>query len=327
MAGSIPCASCGTAVPPGRLACPACGTLVALAGTGAGASAGAPLEPPPVQPEASPPEPGPVFEGEPAPEPGPAIEPAREPEPVAAPEVQWEPAAPIEQPVQPVAAADLRSADVVPGAYLPPSASPRAGWAPPAAAAPPTWAPPATAAQSAGAPPAGTPPLTVAGRPASPVLPARATAASAAGPAAPGRASILADLPFDAPDQLEGWLVALGAGIGVLAFLLPWRGSYQAGLDGYFDSWGLGIGAHLPVFLLVLAVAVLAVLPNRIASWLRTGVGGMVVGGILLGLVWLYLGGTAEIGAIFGAVGGILMVVGGVIAVGPARTSRTPEDG
>jgi hypothetical protein len=294
MAGSTPCVSCGTAVPPGRLACPACGTLVASAGTGAGAT---------------------------------AAEPEVQSESGATPEAPWEPAVPIEQPAPPTSAADLRSADVVPGAYLPPSASPRAGWAPPAAAAQRAWAPPVTGGQSAGTPPAGTPPAAVAGLPVTPAPAARATAATTGRPAAPGRASILADLPFDAPDQLEGWLVALGAGIGVLAFLLPWRSSYQSGLDGYFDSWGLGIGAHLPVFLLILAVAVLAVLPNRIASWLRTGVGGMVVGGILLGLVWLYLGGTAEIGAISGAVGGILMVVGGVIAVSPSRRSPPPADG
>jgi hypothetical protein len=137
----------------------------------------------------------------------------------------------------------------------------------------------------------------------------------------------MADLPFDAPNELEGWLVALGGGIGILGFVLPWRSSLETGIGGYFDSWGLGIGAHLPIFVLVLIVAALAVLPNRVATWVRTGVCGLVVGGILLGLVWLYLGGgAAEIGAILGAVGGIVMVAGGVLGVAPERRVRPPED-
>jgi hypothetical protein len=158
--------------------------------------------------------------------------------------------------------------------------------------------------------------------------PASPSAPPPARPPTPGRASILADLPFDAPDELQGWLVALGGGCGVLGFLLPWRSSLQGGFSGYFDSWGLGISANLPIFVLVLVVAALAVLPNRIASWVRTGVCGMVVGGIELGLVWLYLGGgAAEIGAILGAVGGILMVAGGILGVAPERRGRSPEDG
>ena len=146
-------------------------------------------------------------------------------------------------------------------------------------------------------------------------------------PPTPGRASILADLPFDAPDELEGWLVALGSGTGLLGFLLPWRSSTQGGLGGYFDSWGLGIGAHLPIVVLVVIVAALAILPNRIASWARTGVCGMVSGGILLGLVWLYLGGGAELGAMLTAVGGVLLIAGGVLAVAPRRKTGSPGGG
>ncbi|HSO29016.1 MAG TPA: transposase [Candidatus Sulfomarinibacteraceae bacterium] len=164
--------------------------------------------------------------------------------------------------------------------------------------------------------------------PAAPVGPAvEAATASDRPPAAPGRAPFLADLPFDAPDELEGWLLAIGGGVGILGFLLPWRSSLEAGLPGYLGSWGLGISANLPIFVLVVVVAALAVLPNRVAAWVRTGVGGMVVGGLLLGLTWLYLGGGAtEIGAILAAVGGVLLIAGGILAVAPARTGRPPED-
>lgn len=161
-----------------------------------------------------------------------------------------------------------------------------------------------------------------------PELPAtEAQTASNDSRATPGRSPLLADLPFDAPDELEGWLLAIGGGVGILGFLLPWRSSLEAGLSGYLGSWGLGISANLPIFVLVVVVAALAVLPNRVAAWVRTGVGGMVVGGLVLGLTWLYLGGGAtEIGAILSAVGGVLLIAGGILAVAPARMGRPPED-
>lgn len=142
---------------------------------------------------------------------------------------------------------------------------------------------------------------------------------------APGRAPILADLPFDAPDELEGWLAAIGGGAVIVGFVLPWRSSLEGGLAGYLGSWGLGIGAHLPIFALVVVVAGLAVVPNRVAPWVRTGVGGTVVGGLVLGLAWLYLGGgAAEIGAILAAVGGLLLIAGGILAVAPKREATPP---
>ncbi len=317
MSGSIPCPSCGQSVPPGRLTCPACGSLVRPVRTGAAETGDAPVAPPVSAHSGlqSASEPEPAQEAGPAPEP--TLERAREvqPEPPLetgpAPEIQPGPRPTIlalpevgrEPEVRPELGLVHAPDGVVPGAYLPPSSSfPPAGGTLAAGAArlPATAAPAARASVTPATPPA---------------------------PPAPGRASILADLPFDAPDELEGWLVALGGGIGALSFLLPWRASFRSGLEGYFDSWGLGVGAHLPIFAAILVVAVLAVLPNRIATWVRTGVCGMVVGGILLGLVWLYLGGGAtEIGAILGAVGGVLMVAGGVLGVAPERRSRSAED-
>jgi hypothetical protein len=146
-------------------------------------------------------------------------------------------------------------------------------------------------------------------------------------PPVPGRASILADLPFDAPDQLEGWLVALGGGIGVLGFFLPWTGAIGEGLEGYLGSWGLGSASRLPVFVLLVVVTALAILPNRVATWVRTGVCGMVSGGITFGLVWLYLGSDAsQLGALLAAVGAVVLIAGGIIAVAPGRTADRREE-
>jgi hypothetical protein len=143
----------------------------------------------------------------------------------------------------------------------------------------------------------------------------------------PGRTSLLSDLPFDAPDQLEGWLVALGGGLALLGFFLPWTASLGVGLEGYFGGWGLGIVSHLPVFLFLVIVTALAILPNRVASWVKTGVCGMVGGGVLFGIVWIYLGSDAsQLGALLSSVGAVLLVVGGIVAVAPGRAAR-PTDG
>ncbi|HET9435868.1 MAG TPA: hypothetical protein VFO50_03360 [Candidatus Limnocylindrales bacterium] len=241
----------------------------------------------------------------------------------------------------------VASGGIVPGSYLPPSTVHRPAVAPSSEPAwpsgppplPAEWAPRAASSSSSTSEPAPWAPTP--GAVGASSLPAVAPVAAApAAPAAidtaaepgrrqlvPGRASILADLPFDAPDEIEGWLVALGAGVSTLAFFLPWRDSLGEGLDGYFGSWGLGIAAHLPMFVLVVVVLALAVLPNRVAAWVRTGVLGMVVGGILFGLVWLYLeGGASQLGALLGAVGAVLMIGGGVIAVAPGRAKRPDTD-
>ncbi|MEO7664344.1 MAG: hypothetical protein ABIV26_04405 [Candidatus Limnocylindrales bacterium] len=197
---------------------------------------------------------------------------------------------------------------------LVPPGDPSPGLVPPDPRLEPAWSAPlagATAPRaSATGPVAATAPL--------PVI----VAAPARGPslAVPGRASILADLPFDAPDELEGWLVVLGGATAILGYLLPWRSSVASGLEGYFQSWGLGIGTNMPILVLVIVATALSVVPNRVADWFRHGVLGMVAGGVLFGLVWLYIaGGGGELGAILAAVGAVLLIGGGVIAVSPGR--------
>ena len=227
----------------------------------------------------------------------------------------------------------LGSGGIVPGAYLPPSSVHRP--APPAVDGPPAatdgWPAPGISTRPATPPPAqgaSWVPPTPASYGATPGAAAPPPAAPASKPLVPGRSSILADLPFDAPDELEGWLVALGSAIAILGFFLPWTASLGTGFEGYFGSWGLGIVSHLPVFIFLVLVTGLAILPNRVATWVRTGVCGMVGGGILFGITWLYLGSDAsQLGALLAAVGAVLLIVGGIIAVAPGRAAKRREGG
>jgi hypothetical protein len=153
---------------------------------------------------------------------------------------------------------------------------------------------------------------------------------SAPAPAAdrpkPGDAPLLADLPFDAPDTLAAWLVAIGGGIASVGFFLPWSPHLfgSAGFGSYFDEWGFGTLAHLPVFALVLATTLLSVVSNRVAGWVRHGVLGLVVGGFVLGISWPYLVGGfgGRIGSLMEGVGAILLIVGGILGAAPSRGSR-----
>ncbi len=180
----------------------------------------------------------------------------------------------------------------IPGSYLSPSAVYQA---PPASAAPVM-------------------PLAGSAAPSAPEM-----AASPATAPRPGDAPLLADLPFDAPNTLSGWLVAIGSGVAAISFLLPWA----PGIANYTSSWGLSTVANIPVLALLIVTVVLAVLPNRVAMWLRSGVLGMIGGALFLGVLWPYVVGDfgAEFGATAGAVAAIVLAAGGILAVAPRRVA------
>jgi hypothetical protein len=144
----------------------------------------------------------------------------------------------------------------------------------------------------------------------------------------PGDAPLLADLPFDAPDDLPGWLVASGAAIGTVGFFLPWAHRLIAASgEGYFNAWGLGALMHLPVFVAALVTLGLAVRPNRVPGWLRAGVLPLVLGGLLLGLAWPYVFVgplRGQFGSVLEAFAGLVLVVGGILALRTARHSGGP---
>jgi hypothetical protein len=144
----------------------------------------------------------------------------------------------------------------------------------------------------------------------------------------PGDAPLLADLPFDAPDDLPGWLVASGAAIATIGFFLPWAHRLIASSgEGYASAWGLGALMHLPVFVAALVTLGLAILPNRVAGWLRAGVLPVVLGGVLLGLAWPYVFFgplRGQFGSVLEAIAGLILVVGGILALRADRHASGP---
>jgi hypothetical protein len=144
-------------------------------------------------------------------------------------------------------------------------------------------------------------------------------------PPTPGSASLLADLPFDAPNSLIGWLMAFGTGAATFGFFLPWSsvvvGAASSG-GGYTETWGIASPTHL-LILLVSSLGLLAsILPNRVPVWLRTSVLGLVLGGVLMGLAWPYLfaaGFGYKVGVILELVGALVLLIAGVVSIVPSR--------
>ena len=78
--------------------------------------------------------------------------------------------------------------------------------------------------------------------------------------------------------------------MAVLGFLLPWSqiiiGSSQVG--GYFNTWGLASPTHVFVFIGLLVILGVEIIRVQVPAWLRTGIPGLVMGGLLVGGVWPY---------------------------------------
>ena len=292
--GSVPCRACGRPVPAGALACPSCSTPVMVPAEPVAAVESGEDALTDAQPTLEPDEPLHA----PAAAPGAAAPPV-----AAAASVEAAPplaAVASVEAAPPLASDPITTGGVVPGSYLPPSTVYRPVAHMITAPAPGKWAPSAS-------------PVPTAVAPESPV------GATARG----GRASLLADLPFDAPDSLAEWLVAAGSAAAALSFLLPWApGTYS-----YVTSWGLSSAGRLPILALLVISAALAILPNRVATWVRLGVLGLLGGGLYLGLLWPFVFGDfgADFGAVIGAAAAIVLIVGGIVGVAPRRERPNPD--
>lgn len=300
------CAACTAAVPPGRLACPSCGELLASV-------AGRVAARPSIGRRATVADPEPpadvVAAG--------AIDP---PESAALPAF-----------VAPAVVVDVPAAPIPPtGSFRPGTAFASASAHPPIAPdAPLTVVPaPATSAPSPGP--------SWPDRPATPSLEdaqaaalARWAAVSGAASASPGTSPPAPAAPaarFDGlpalPIPVAERLVALAAGVVAVAFLLPW-GDLVIGAVIVGEPWHrLGILAawHWLAWLAALPVILLATAADRVPPWIRLGVVPIAYGGLVIGLAWPYVlgpigGAPAPLAAVAAS---LALVVVGALAVRPA---------
>jgi hypothetical protein len=335
MIESRACPECGAKVPIGRLSCGACGALLASVdrhvaaiaaserGTTSGWDAAAPtLAAPPVTPvEAAPPATASTHDKPPIDAPpldAPHVAIGEAPPPEAPPAAQRE-----EQPPATSAVADAIELPrppmpPIPGAYLAPSVVMRSV---PIAVTQPTAVAPAAQsvpdAQPAPAYASGSQPRGPASI--SPLEPAAGS---------PARVPVL-ELPFAIAPGIGPRLVAGGAGLAVLAFVLPWvpdGGVVIGGAfgSGYFATWGLAAVGNVLPFLLAWVSLVLAVLPNRVPRFASLGVLPLLLGGVYAGLGWTYL--IAPLGTGIGiwtlAVGALLLAAGGTLVLRGEEPAR-----
>jgi len=322
---TIECGECGESVPYGRLSCPACGALLAAvtrAPSSNGAGPQAAVSPAPSSPEAG--RPAAATRGSSSTygawskAAGPPSAPVYLIDP--APEIEDEPALDLSPtPWPPLVAREPTGGGMAPFADAPPAASlvaraydggastrtdARPGVTPPGAYLPPS--PAASIALTVGV---GGAASAVGGR-------------RVADPASATGATVRAALPsLDAArvGDLAGWLVAAGSAMAALGFVLPWSVAVigARGYGGYLDGWGLASPTHVIALAIVLLTLALGVVKTTVPTWLRTGVLGLALGGLLIGLTWPYAIGPlgADIGAMLATLGGLALVVGGGLAI------------
>jgi predicted membrane-bound spermidine synthase len=88
--------------------------------------------------------------------------------------------------------------------------------------------------------------------------------------------------------------------------------------SGYFDRWGLAAPGHVGVVVAILALLALSIIRNPVPSWLRTGVAGLAIGSLLLGLAWPYLLNPAleaAPGVLIEAIGSVALIAAGILAL------------
>jgi hypothetical protein len=320
VAESLACPSCADTVPPGRLSCPHCGTVLAAVArrvelTDVIALPG-PLAEPPAAVGFQEDEEEPTLEPEPeayAPWPMPATDAA----PVAA-----TPRPPVPPVPSPFAAA---------GTYVPPAVAPPA---------PEPVEPPAASPARFGPAAFGPPPSEPVDPPPAPVYPRAWDPAGAAagegviGAAAPASLPRLGGFTMpridrDRVEEASDAMMLVGAFGLVLAFLAPWaRVVIGSRGTGYMDTWGLAGSGHIALFLLTLAVLGLAAFQNPIGRWLRTGVLGIALGSFVLGLAWPYVVGPlgAGPGALLAWLSGLVMFIAGAISLLVLRHAALSSD-
>jgi hypothetical protein len=155
-------------------------------------------------------------------------------------------------------------------------------------------------------------------------LPATALPVSGATPpATPAERATATRRGLAVPAELAEWLSIGGSVLVVVSFVLPWATDGVIGSRGrgYTSEWGLANPGHLVLIAATLAILILHLVPNRVPRWVRSGVLPLLVGGVLLGLAFTYYarpfgGGT---GVAVELAGAVVLVVGGLLGIGPDR--------
>ena len=303
VAESLACPSCAESVPPGRLSCPHCGTVLAAVARRVEVVDAVP--------------PGHNDHETPALEP--------EPEPY----VRWPMPATQAPPVEAAPPVPVPSPFASAGSYVPPAVPAPEPVEPPAAAAP---SPLPVATPSAALSPAEPPPTPVYPRawdPAGAAAGEGVVAAAAAPSVARLGSFAMPRIDKDRVEDAADAMMLVGAFGLVLAFLAPWaRVVIGSRGTGYMDTWGLAGSGHIALFLLTLTVLGLAVVQNPIGRWLRTGVLGIALGSFVLGLAWPYVVGPlgAGPGALLAWVSGLVMFIAGAISLLVLRHAALSSD-
>ena len=119
--------------------------------------------------------------------------------------------------------------------------------------------------------------------------------------------------------EFTRWLSVAGSAFAAVGFLLPWGLVVIGSSDtGYFGRWGIAGSWHIVVAIAILANLGLALIENRVPVWLKTGLTGLGLGALLLGLVWPYLTlpalGTGP-GALIAGIGAAALIASGILAL------------
>jgi hypothetical protein len=151
-----------------------------------------------------------------------------------------------------------------------------------------------------------------------------ARAASKAG--ADGEAAAatgLAAIQLAISPRAPSLMIAGGAGLAILGFLLPWA-DYVLGASGmstYFDRWGLAGPGHPIVLALVAVLAALALVEEWLPPRARPRTVAVGIACLLFGLAWPYLAGpyNASLGIFFVTAGAVLVLTGGLLGSAMSR--------
>ncbi len=132
------------------------------------------------------------------------------------------------------------------------------------------------------------------------------------------------------PEGAGEWATAVGSVIAAVAFVLPWARNGVLGTQGdrtYLGQWGLANPAYLLLFAASIALLIVTIVPNKLPREARAIALPLLLGGLLLGLAWSYLTGPFGTGPGVDAMalGAVLLVVGGLLDLRPARRSAASQ--